>query len=422
MVLFSIFSVLTLLAIFLVLPTALKGVASKEKDNKQLNVEVARERLKVLEQELESGKITKDEYDISYQDIQNNLLFDLEVKDRDSHNVNLTQRLWSIGLTAVALPLLAGVLYLNIGNPGAINPAVVSAAPSLEESKLAGGEKLPSVEKMVELLKTRLQDNPENKQGWSILANTLMRMQRFDEAIDALTRLNELEPDNADVLVRYADAIAMKNKGELHGKAIGLVKQALKINPNQPQGLWLAGMEAAQHGQMDQALSYWRKLKPLLKDDPQLTNEIALMINRAEIELGGGTVTELDDRLVAREVDQDTEADIRLQVEVSISPELRVQLGSSDTLFVIAKENNGTPMPVAVVREPATEFPHTLILDQSSLLRGNKTLADYNQLVLKAKISRSGQAITSAGDLGSKEVIVVPRSSKTVHLVISMEL
>lgn len=421
MLLVLIFVALTLLAVYLVLPTMLRNSQTAHQDNKQYNIDIAQQRLKSLEQELENNVITSQQYDLSYKDIQNNLLFDLDKIEQESHGSTPLQRKWSVVLTVIALPVLAGLIYYKLGSPDAVNP-VTQSVPPLSNPENTAANKQPSVEEMVGLLQTRLESEPDSKQGWSLLANTLMRLQRFDQAVFALQRLDELEPNNADILIRYADAVAMANKGLLEGKPLSLIRKSLEVDPNQPQALWLSGMYAAQKGQMEDALAFWARLKPLLKDQPQLAGEIDQMIQRAEQQLSAGAVALETNNQHLQSQQRVAQNSLSIKVVVSISPTLRAQFSASDTLYVVAKEKGGRPMPIAVLRQKVSNFPQTLLLDQSSVLLPQQKLSDYSGLVLKAKVSRSGQAISQAGDLSSQEVTITLGDQDLVNLVITEEL
>jgi cytochrome c-type biogenesis protein CcmH len=92
------------------------------------------------------------------------------------------------------------------------------------------------VEAMVAKLAARLEQNPDDANGWAILARSYATMQRFPEAVAAYAKAAALTRDDANLLADYADALAASAGRNLEGKPLELVKQALKINPNQ----WMA--------------------------------------------------------------------------------------------------------------------------------------------------------------------------------------
>ena len=129
-------------------------------------------------------------------------------------------------------------------------------------------------------MKLRLEQNPTDREGWAILANAMMSLGEYTQAVGAYEKLYALAGDDAEVLVGYADALAMLEGGTLNDRVITLLDRALKIDPKQPQALWLAGMAAEARGDLPGALEHWHRLKPALHADPQAQSKLQALIDR----------------------------------------------------------------------------------------------------------------------------------------------
>jgi cytochrome c-type biogenesis protein CcmH len=91
-----------------------------------------------------------------------------------------------------------------------------------------------------------------------------------------------------------------------------------------------------------------------------------------------------------------------------MSPSLASKGSATDTLFVFAREMNGPPMPVAIVRATKKDLPFTFRLDDSTSMMPSRKLSDVGMVVIVARISKSGQAMPQSGDLEGMSQPVKP--------------
>jgi cytochrome c-type biogenesis protein CcmH len=94
--------------------------------------------------------------------------------------------------------------------------------------------------------------------------------------------------------------------------------------------------------------------------------------------------------------------------KVSIAPSLAGKGSATDTLFVFARETNGPPMPVAIMRATKKDLPFTFRLDDSNSMMPSRTLSDVAMVVIVARLSKSGQAMPQSGDLEGMSQPVKP--------------
>jgi cytochrome c-type biogenesis protein CcmH len=372
-------SALIAFAIALLVPALLRRPIQPSQSRSSVNIGIARERERELRRELQEDVLSEADYDQARAELEINLLNDLDQGQGPASAPIRTSAPVTATLLAVLMPLAALGLYLFLGNPGALDPSPVLAAQQLTSAPPSATD----VDAMLSKLRERLLERPDDVRGWTLLANALMGTGRYPEAVTAYERLGQLEPRNPEFLVRLADALAMSNNGSLTGQATQLITEALALDPEQIQGLWLAGIAAEERGEPIQALAFWRRLEPLVIDQPELLSEVRVMIGRASAELQKNQ----------------TEMTAPLRVAVSITPDLLGSVTSEDTLFLYARAPDGPPMPVAARKLPALPLPRQITLDDRAAVMTGGSLLSHPQLVVGVHISRSGNALKSSGDL-----------------------
>lgn len=382
----------------------------------QRNVAIANERAEEIDSAFESGDISADERDQARQDLEIELADELatsvELKDQ------FTQAPTSISIVLLLLiPLLAFGLYKFASN---YNPD----ANDLQEMAQEG--KAPPLDEIIGRLEQAVDANPQDQQGLFLLAQSYVRLGRFAEASQRFDQLIKITPPNADLLVAYVDASVMANDRQFTQPLEDKLHQALELDPENINGLWLAGISARQLGRPEDALRYWLTVQPKLSASPTASQELSGLIDRVSEEIGSARAQQLIAEITSNipasapvTAGSEAVAGAGLTVRVSLSPELQDQVESGDTVFIFARAKSGPPMPLAASRQPVSALPVTVALDDSMALIPNMKLSSFDQVLVGARISKSGQAIAQAGDLES-ELVTTPNAAEgTIELVIS---
>ncbi|UDM53668.1 c-type cytochrome biogenesis protein CcmI [Cupriavidus sp. MP-37] len=279
-------------------------------------------------------------------------------------------------LLLAALPSAAILLYLHLGNPVALWRADDLPAASGSEHQLSGAQ----VEGMVNQLAQRLREAPGDAQGWAMLARSYSVLERHADAAAAYARAVELAPDVAALRSDYADVLATLNGGALDGAPMAQVRQALALDPDDPKGLALAASAATERGDKQAAIGYWEHLYRLLPADSQTAARIAANLAAARSPDGAAHAAKVTGM-------------VTLSEKAGRTPQ------PGDTLFVYALPNDGSRMPLAVLRRQARDLPLSFTLDDALALRPGHRLSGHRQVMLEARISGSGSALPKAGDL-----------------------
>ena len=219
-------------------------------DRKRTNLAIYRDQLAELEREHAEGSLATDDFEQARTELQRRMLE--EVSPQDEAIVSTTQRSRPTAMVLVfALPLLAVAGYALLGNPLALNPekAVAQSQMTAED-----------INAMVEKLAARMQENPDDTNGWLMLARSYKMLGRYDEAVAAFGKAEKAVAEDPEQLASYAETLAMASGKGLSGKALELVNQALKLNPQHAHALFLAGMAAMERGDRSAAIGYWETL------------------------------------------------------------------------------------------------------------------------------------------------------------------
>jgi cytochrome c-type biogenesis protein CcmH len=138
------------------------------------------------------------------------------------------------------------------------------------------------IEANVAVLAKRLEQNPNDADGWTMLGRSYINLEKYREASDAYARASALKSQDADILVQYAFALAMANNRQLQGQPTDLIKRALQIAPENPQALELAGEAEFAAKNYKQAIAHWQKLLEKSSGNAQLTKAISERISKAK--------------------------------------------------------------------------------------------------------------------------------------------
>ncbi|MBL0028538.1 MAG: hypothetical protein IPO95_05475 [Rhodanobacteraceae bacterium] len=297
-------------------------------------------------------------------------------------------------LLVVLVPLTALLQYRQIGEPRALDPkALVSA-----EAEMASA---PDLATAVSGLERRLAGQPDDVEGLRLLASGYQQLQQFGDARDTLLKVRLLRPDDLDVQVEYAEAVALATESRrIEGEAETLLADALSKDPNHQRALWLSGIAAVQRDDKPAALAHWQHLLPLLPPNSTVYNAVAEQIRGIGGDAPAAVVQEEGPAASAAQDDSPATASApAIRVQVRVAAALQDRVAATDTVYVFARAAEGSKMPLAIQRFAASELPREVVLDDSSGMMPTLKLSQTPRIVLGARISKSGNAIPQSGDL-----------------------
>lgn len=274
-----------LIALVFVLPPAVRRSAEtshkSEDERRQANIAVYRDQLAELESDLQNGIASQEQYAHDREEIERRLLEDTKggesTTKATSTPATARSTAYAIG---IAIPLVAVVFYLSVGNPKAVDgPPPVAAQTNVP----SGQRTQEQIEANVAALAKRLQSNPSDAQGWIMLARSYSSMDKFAESAGAYTKATELTPNDADLWAEFAFATAMANGRSLEGRPMELIDRALKVEPENAKALQLAGSAAFQAKNYKKAVSYWERVLKQVPPGSEVAQTIQERINEAKL-------------------------------------------------------------------------------------------------------------------------------------------
>lgn len=404
-----------LLGVWFVVRPLLRPGHSFVSGRQEHNIDIARERLKALENEYAQGIIDQKMFDQAYLEIEQILANDLGLEAEKALSRGGTASSTGTAVTVgLAIPLATLLMYGFLGNAESLD-----ITPGKEQSSVGQAtnpRQLASVDDMVGQLAERLKENPGDPNGWRLLARSYLMMERYPEAIEALRRARGLVGDDPDVLVELAEAIARAQGNSFEGQPSALLTQALEKAPENPSVLWLAGRSALIEQNLPLALEYWRKLNAVLPKDAEGAESVRLAIAKVEEALGQAAVLEspvTQSQGVAAESSQSG-----ITVKVGLDKALMAAVDLDDTVFIYAQALTGPPMPLAIWRKKVRDLPLEVKLNDSMAMTPAMTLSNFPQVRVVARISKSGNAIPQTGDFkGQVEPVTVDKNPRVEILI-----
>ena len=370
-------AVLLAVVLILILPPLLRGAretAPEAGGRSAANLAIYRDQLAELERDRTAGTLADAEYEQAREELRRRLLEERVAGEAAAPGVRRSPR--SALILLFALPLFAATGYAWLGQPQALDPIHTQARLDPQE-----------IEAMLGKLKARLDAQPDDLKGWVMLARSYKTLGRYVEAAEAYGRGGALVDNDATLLLDYADVLVQLNDGRFAGRPEQLIAQALKLDPDEPQALFLAGAAAGEREDYAAVVRYWERLLP------------QLVVESDEAKAIEGALTRARELAAAK---RDTKAPppskAALSGEVSLSGALAAQARANDLVFIFARPAEGSRMPLAVLRVRVADLPYRFVLDEQSALPGSARLADQSTVVVEARVARSGQAQTTSGD------------------------
>ena len=424
MTVFLIIAVLmTAAALAFLIPTLLGKQNSSDAQTQpdQVNLAVLRDQLRELDRDLASGTIDSNAYDSARRELEQ------RVADDVKPNPALPKPTpgGSAQAVAVGVAVMIGAtgLYAYLGKPAGLNPTQVTVA---KESPREFGPKdaNAAIEQLAQLLKTQ----PGNTEGWTMLARSLNEMRRFADASRAYKNLTTLVPNDAQLLTEYAGSVAMAQGESLQGEPEKILARALAAEPRNTKALSLLGSAAFERGEYDAAIARWKQVLELAPADSEIVQVANDNIKEALAAAAAGNQPVLAQAPVASQASDPpsvgkssvtaTTRATQVAGTVELDQALRSEVNDTDTVFIFARASEGPRFPLAVLRKQVKDLPFSFVLDDSMSMMPDAKISGFSSLVLSARISKSGNATPSAGDLEGAVLSVQP-GAKDVKIKIS---
>jgi cytochrome c-type biogenesis protein CcmH len=235
-----------------------------------------------------------------------------------------------------------------------------------------------------------------------MLARSYLQLGRIKDAVPAFAKAMALNADDPRLLADYADALAVTNDRNLEGEPLKLIERALKLDPDNLKALALAGTAAFNRKDYAGAVRHWEKMAQVAPQGSPFMAQLGESIAEAR-KLGGMPAAP---KMAAAEAPSPSPspaapavATAALRGTVKLAPALAQQAAPNDTVFIFARPATGSRMPLALVRKQVKDLPFEFALDDSLAMSPAAKLSMHTQVIVDARVSKTGQAQPSAGDL-----------------------
>ena len=398
-------------ALLLVVPPLLGGGSrAREQAHRQRQAEtvlvVLREQLAELEAEHAAGHIAEADYQRSREELEQRALE--EGRATEGGTDLRPARQWAVAIV-VALPALAVLFYLALGEPRGLDPAQIAAQ---EEHQITPEQ----MSALVAQLAQRLEREPNDVEGWMMLGRSYSMTNDLDGAAATWRKLGAKIPDQADILADWADLLAGAAGGRFDGDPDRLIRRALELDPDHLKALALAGTAAFQREDFAAASAHWERILANMDPSEGVYAAVVASINEARAKGGMPVRAAAGPGAAARmgrSAGEAVDEALKVSGRISISAELAAQVEADDTVFVFARPVEGG-MPVAALRLRAGDLPASFSFENAPRMSKGPLPA---QLSIGARLSKQGEATAQAGDLEGEPVNVAPDAAN-VEIVI----
>ena len=433
-------AVLAALCLAFILPPLLRGSSNRaDVDRARANLGVLKDQLAELESDNARGIVADAQYAEIKAELERRVLEDVHI-EKPARSGKRASR-WPAVAVGLLLPLASVGFYMQFGDPAALDPGLRASSQDPTDGHMSGEQ----LEQMLGSLRQRLEKEPDNANGWLTLARTLYQVRKFEEAAKAYDKVVELVPDDASVLADYADAAAMAQGRRFDGKPRELVARALKLDATQWKALAMAGTDAFDQGNFRLAVSHWEKLRAQLPPDAPIAQSIAGSIAEARQRAGmppevaaapsqAGPLAQAKPCAPGGPMPQDdvhkragagpmaaapaapaaaakASPGSTVSGTVDLAPALKAKVSPTDMVFIFARPAGGSRMPVALTSVQVKDLPAKFTLDDSQAMSPGMVLSGQAEVIVGARVSKSGSPMPNSGDLEGRSSPVKVGSS-----------
>jgi cytochrome c-type biogenesis protein CcmH len=387
-------------------------------DPAKANAAVYRDQLAELDREYVMGNLNYEELKAARDELSERLLADVAGLDETVQPAAPTstviwQKPWlSIAVLVFVVPVSSMLMYSVLGEPAALDPMALKQG--VDSSAEVTPEKLTE---MATALTRRLQDEPNSMEGWVMLGRVQRARGHFEESAEALGKALALSRDD-NLSIERAEVLAQQNGGSFAGEPWAIIQRVLTADPHHLNALFLAGSASYAEMNFRSALRFWERAREVVPADSPDAPELDRAIAEAREKMGLPAIPPRAAGATAdTQANKATLAATSISGRVTLVKELKGLVAPTDTVFVYATPVTGSRMPVAIVRTTADKLPLDFVLDDSTAMNPSVKLSSMDEVTVRVRISKSGQATAQPGDYGVSLTPVKP-GSKGLNLMV----
>jgi cytochrome c-type biogenesis protein CcmH len=386
-------------------------------DPAKANAAVYRDQMAELDREFVMGNLSYEELKAARDELSERLLADVAGLDEAANpaapaSTVVWRKPWlSIALLVFVVPVSSLLMYSVLGEPAALDPMALKQG--VDSSAEVTPEKLTE---MATALTRRLQDEPNSMEGWVMLGRVQRARGHFEEAAEAFAKALALSRDD-NLSIERAEVLAQKNGGSFAGEPWSIIQRVLTADPHHLNALFLAGSASYAEMNFTTALRYWERAREVVPADSPDAPELDRAIGEARNKLGLPAIPPRAAVAADTQASKAAMAASGISGRVTLVKELQGLVAPTDTVFVYATPVTGSRMPIAILRTTADKLPLDFVLDDSMAMSPSAKLSGMDEVTVRVRISKSGQATAQSGDYGVSLTPVKP-GSKGLNLMV----
>ena len=239
----------TLLAIiamgFVCFPLLRRNMSSKSEFDSEQTLYKAR--LSEIDKDLELGRLDEVSADAARAEEARKLIkasSDTKLVSKSASNKSI------VLLAALSLPIISIPFYYSLGSPG----VTYSASVAEEDSEQ------PTIQDLLQIAEKRLESNPDDSNGWEVIAPVYLRMQRYGDAINAYENVLRVEGRSPEMLLKLTDVHIEQGQGQINEQAKELIAEVLSLDKENAIATFYTGIIALQNDRADETMRIWQAM------------------------------------------------------------------------------------------------------------------------------------------------------------------
>ena len=338
------------------------------------NIQVFRDQQKQYQQQLERREITQQQFDLIVAEAEQLLLSNTAIASTPESRKQVVQGLWLLPVLVIIIPLATLWIYQILG----------AGADEQIAQRLAEQSRLPNASQemiwdaeLIGMINQRIKERPKNVYYWTILAQEAASRGDIVASADYFSQAASLEPGESYLLGQYAQALFFVDSNRFTPRVEKALNNAFALDSSNQTVLGLKGIQAFEGQDYKLAVTFWQAAAQRL--DPTSNDWQALQTGIAKAwQLAG------DDSAVV--------------LSVALSLDKNISFTAEQWVFVAVLEAEGSPMPIAARKLPASQLPITIQLSDKDQLTSGRSLSRAGNVQVIARLSNSGTATPEPGD------------------------
>lgn len=349
------------------------------------NIVLGRQKQAELEQDLQDNLIDGQVFEQAKDEIVQTLNVERGWVNATADSIQQSVPIWLIVLIVVFLSSTSLFMYQSLTSHTVVTEQT---------------EKVLTLAQSIAQIKQRVKEKPDDVKAWRMLGLALFESDEIKLSLKAYERSYQLEPKNIDMLIEYALTLAISQNNQFTGRVSTLVREALEIDANSPDVLYLAGWVAVNAQEFDLAQQFWKKA--LLLSDNQSER---IMLQRMLSELSK-----------MQNTDTQPLQQHQVMINIIIPERLRQAEFQNHYLMIYVKAMRGRMMPIAIQKIKLKDFKGMIILTDANSVISSRKLSQSSKVLAVVRLSKSGLAMRQASDIEAVSQVIDVRENPTIEL------